>query len=77
MAISVNAGLPVVLSADVADIASDFNASYPNGIGKKNGMFFLRDTGSALELFMANGALTTSTCTKVGDGAAAVVITPA
>lgn len=77
MAYTINAGLPVIPSADVADINSDFNAVYPNGIGKRNGMFFLRDTGSALELFMANGSASNSTCTKVGDGAGAVVVTPA
>jgi hypothetical protein len=71
------AGLPVVPSADVADATSDLNGSYPNGIGKRNGMFFLRDTGTAYELFMADGPAPTDTCTKVGDGAGAVVVTPA
>lgn len=70
-------GMTVVPSADVADIASDFNLAYPSGINKHKGLFFLRDTGSAYELFMADGAAANSTCTKVGDGAAAVVITPA
>lgn len=70
-------GLAVIPSADVADIASDLNLAYPSGINKRDGMFFLRDTGSALELFMCNGPLPADTCTKVGDGASAVVITPA
>jgi hypothetical protein len=70
-------GLTVVPSADVIDEASDLNLAYPSGINKRDGMFFLRDTGSALELFMSNGPLVNDTHTKVGDGAAAVVITPA
>ena len=77
MAYEIIAGLPVIASADIASAAADCNLSYPNGIGKRDGMFVLRDTGSAKELIMANGSATTSPWTKVGDGAAAVVVTPA
>ena len=77
MAYEIIAGLPVIASADIADIDSVANARYPNGIGKRDGCFVLRDTGSAKELIMANGADTDSTWTKVGDGGTAVVVTPA
>lgn len=77
MAYEIIAGLPVIASADIADKTADCNLSYPNGIGKRDGMFALRDTGSAKELIMANGDGDTDTWTKVGDGGAAVVVTPA
>ena len=76
MAYDVIAGLPVIPSADIADIDADCNGSYPNGIGKRDGMFALRDTGSAKELVMANGSATDDTWTKVGDADTAVVVTP-
>lgn len=77
MAYEIIAGLPVIASADLADVTADPNLTYPNGIGKRDGTFVLRDTGSAKELFMANGPLAADTWTKVGDGAAAVVVSPA
>jgi len=68
-------GLTVVPSADVADVTSDLNLAYPEGINKRDGLFFLRDTGAAYELFMSNGVLPADTHTKVGG--AAVVVAPA
>lgn len=76
MAYDIIAGLPVIPSADIADKTADCNLSYPNGIGKREGMFVLRDTGSAKELVMADGSSATDTWTKVGDGGTAVVVTP-
>lgn len=77
MSYEIIAGLPVIASADIADVDADCNLAYPNGIGKRDGTFALRDTGSAKELIMANGSATNATWTKVGDGGAAVVVTPA
>ena len=51
-------GMSVISSADLADIDSDANAVYPNGIGKREGMKVYRDTGSILEVYMAQGAAT-------------------
>jgi len=77
MSYPIIAGMPVIPAADIADVAAEPNLSYPNGIGKRDGMFVLVDTAGVSALYMANGKLPASTWTKVGDGAAAVVVTPA
>ena len=77
---NVISGLPVIPSADVASATSDANKEYPEGVGKRDGFFALRDTGSAKELIMANGNAPTDTWTKVGDGGGGDctdVVTPA
>lgn len=70
-------GHTIVLSADLADVAHDVNAEYPNGIGKRKGMTVIRDTGTVLQYAVARGAGTTAVWDIVGDGAAAVAVTPA
>jgi hypothetical protein len=77
MSYPIIAGLPVIVSADIADITSDANAKYPSGIGKRDGMFALEDNGTTKDLVMANGSATDDTWTIVGDGAASIVVTPA
>lgn len=76
MAYTIIAGLPVIPAADIADATAEPNLSYPNGIGKRDGMFVLVDNGSTKELFMANGSGATDTWTQVGDGSSAEVTTP-
>jgi hypothetical protein len=49
------AGMPVIPAADIADVDAEPNLSYPNGIGKRDGMFVLVDTAGVSALYMANG----------------------
>lgn len=70
------AGMPVIPAADLADKTTDANLSYPNGIGKRDGMFVLVDTGTAKELFMSKGATDIAVWDSVGTQATANV-TPA
>jgi hypothetical protein len=76
MAYSTLDGIPVIPAADLVDEATDCNLTYPNGIGKRRGMFVFNDTGSELELFMANGAGVNDLWMGVGTQASAD-ITPA
>ena len=67
------AGMPVIPAADLADLTAEANLSYPNGIGKRDGMFVFLDTGTEKELFMAVGATAASLWKGVGTQATADV----
>ncbi len=78
MSYPIIAGMPVIPQAEIAAIAGEPNLTYPNGIGKRDGMFVLVDEGAGVKaLYMANGKLANSKWTKVGDGALPEVVTPA
>ena len=70
-------GQTVITSAALADIAGDANLSYPNGIGKRKGLEVVRDTGTVLQKAIALGPATNDIWDIVGDGAAAIAVTPA
>lgn len=75
-AITQAGGQTVVLSADLADISHDVNLTYPNGIGKRKGMEVIRDTGTVLQKAIARGSDPDSVWDIVGDGDAAIAVTP-
>ena len=75
--ISKAGGQTVITSAALADIGGDANLQYPNGIGKRKGLEVVRDTGTVLQKAIARGSDTDSIWDIVGDGAAAIAVTPA
>jgi hypothetical protein len=77
MAITKSGGQTIVPSADLADITADVNLPYPNGIGKRKGMEVVRDTGTVLQKAIARGDAADDIWDIVGDGAAAIAVTPA
>lgn len=66
-AITTFRGKAVILSADLADATHDCNLTYPNGIGKAQGMIVYEDTGTILRLVMAQGSAATSTWTPIDE----------
>lgn len=74
-------GKAIVPTADIADVAADVNAAYPNGIGKQKGMMVYEDTGSILRIMLAQGAAPTDDWSVVTESTAAEVasetVTPA
>ena len=70
-------GQTIITSAALATLGGDANLQYPNGIGKRKGLEVIRDTGTVLQKAIARSSEPDGIWDIVGDGSAAIAITPA